>query len=50
MVLTETYHGRKPEAALSYLLGSVGGSAELGASSMGRKDQRLGQKEVQLTF
>lgn len=29
MALTETYHGRKPEAALPYLLGSVGRSAEL---------------------
>lgn len=29
MALTETCHGRKPEAALPYLLGSVGRSAEL---------------------
>lgn len=29
MALTETYHGRKPEAALPYLLGSVGRSAGL---------------------
>lgn len=29
MALTETYHGRKTEAALPYLLESVGRSAEL---------------------